>query len=251
MYLGIAAAAVMGMTVPAMAAETAETAVEAEAEKASVTLAVNETEITIVNETEKELVSAKAEEAKEAEEGACTVIVTTEDGEHTFENVTPEKWTEPKLIEDHGFLYIRYTEADGSSRDASETAEAVKPEKELIMWAVANVNMREETNADSKIVQTVGLGDECKVLEMLPGWYQVEYNGSTGYINHKYISEDKTAAEEAVQREEAAQQAAAAAAAAAAAQNATYSYSYSDSGSGNSGGGGGSAEECLTNGLLN
>lgn len=255
MYLGLAVIAAMGMTVPAAAAET-PAAVEAEAEgetaaKAEIKLTVKDAEITIMNETETEVTSAQVEEASDSEtEGVCTVILTAADGQHTFEGAVPEKWTEPRLIEDHGFLYIRYTEADGSSRDAAETGEAVTPEDELTMWSVANVNMREETNADSKIVKTVALGDECKVLKILPGWFQVEYQEATGYINHKYLSDNKEEADSAVQREKAAQEAAAAAAAAA--QSESYSYSYSGSGSGSSGGGGGSsAEECLTNGLLN
>lgn len=263
MYLGLAAVAVMGMSVPVMAAEAADTAVEAEArsdeaaeeEAEDVKLDVNGAEINLVNEAKIKVSEAKAEAA--AEEGTYTVILTTEEGEHKFENAMPENWTDPKLVEEHGFIYIRYTDAEGNSKEALETAEAVTPDEELPVWAVTTVNMREEASADSQVVTVVGLGDECKVVGILPGWYQVEYNGETGYINHKFLSDDKAAADAAVEQENAAQAAAAAAAAASAAQE-TYSYSYSYSGSGSgsgsggsSGGGGGSAEECLTNGLLN
>lgn len=249
--LGLAVIAVMGMTVPTAAAENSESATETEAvvEKAAdIKLEVNGAEMTVVNETETEVTSAQVEEEKE---GTYKIILTTEDGEHTFEGTAADKWAEPKLIEDHGFFYIRYVWEDGSSRDAAETGEAVTFDEALTMWAVANVNMRAEANGDSQIVRTVGLGDECKVTAGLPGWYEVEYNGETGYINHKYISENKDDADAAVQREKAAQEAAAA-------QSSSYSYSSSNSGSGNSGGGsssgnngGGNGGQCLDNGLLN
>lgn len=250
--LGLAVIAVMGMTVPTAAAENSESATETEAVAvADIKLEVNGAEMTVVNETETEVTSAQVEEEKE---GTYKIILTTEDGEHTFEGTAADKWAEPKLIEDHGFFYIRYVWEDGSSRDAAETGEAVTFDEALTMWAVANVNMRAEANGDSQIVRTVGLGDECKVTAGLPGWYEVEYNGETGYINHKYISENKDDADAAVQREKAAQEAAAAAAA----QSSSYSYSSSNSGSGNSGGGsssgnngGGNGGQCLDNGLLN
>ncbi|MDO4340500.1 MAG: SH3 domain-containing protein [Eubacteriales bacterium] len=272
-YLGLAAIAVMGISAPVMAAETADTAVEAEtgsdeaeAEETEaaedVKLDLNGTEIILVNETDIKISAAKAEKA--AEEGVYTVIVTTEEGDHKFENTTPDKWTDPKIVEEHGFLYIRYTDAEGNSKEALETADAVTPDEELTVWAVTSVNMREEASADSKVLTVVGLGDECKVVGILPGWYQVEYNGQTGFINHKFLTDDKTAADAAVEQENAAQAAAAAAAASSAAQETySYSYSYSGSGSGSGGGsgsglgsgsggsGGGSPDECLTNGLLN
>ncbi|MCF0132583.1 MAG: hypothetical protein HUJ72_01825, partial [Blautia sp.] len=87
----------------------------------------------------------------------------------------------------------------------------------------------------------------------LPGWVQVDYNGSEGYIRHKFLVDDKAAADAALASEQAAQ-------AALAAQTQTYSYDYSGSyggggysGGGSTGGGnaGGGSDACVTNGLLN
>lgn len=251
MYLG-AAAAVFSMAVPAIAAETEEIVSEAESDteisaEADVTLEAAGSEIVIANETDRKIESAKTEDGSEGED-TCTVILKAEDGTHTFENVKPEEWKEPKLMDDQGFLYIQYTDAEGNSREAAEMGEAVVPEGELTVWALTDVNMREEASSSSEVVAVVGLGDECKVLELLPGWYQVEYNGEEGYINHRFLSDNQADAEAAAQQEQAA------ADAAAAAQQSTYSYSYSKSGSGkksNKSSSGKKQEECLNNGLLN
>lgn len=287
MYFAVAAAAVMGMSAPAAAAETSDSAIETEAGETETTaeteniaeaavtdteipedvkLEIGETEIVIVNETNVRIDSAETEEdtAGDGEETLCTVILTDEEGQHRFEHVMPEKWTEPSLVEDHGFLYIRYTDAEGNSKEDLETADMAAPEEELTMWAVTPVNMRREASADAEVAAVVGLNDECTVTGILPGWYQVEYNGETGYINHKFLTDDKDEADAAVKQEEAAV-AAAEAAAAAAARNAANSYSFSGSGSGkkssgsskssgskkSSGSSSKSKEECLTNGLMN
>lgn len=246
MYLGAAALLVMGLTAPVCAAETEEVAVETEVKAADVTLDVNGTEIILVNESEVEIASAEATASEE--EGAYTVVLTEGENTHTFENVKPEAWTEPKLIEEFGFFYIRYTDAEGNNKEAAEKGELTAMEEEITLWAVGNVNMRAEASADSDIVTVVGLGDECKLIGVYPGWCQITYNDATGFVNHKYLSAEKADADDAVAREEAA----VAAAAAAAAQ--TYSYSYASSGSNGGGGNGGGApagEECLVGGLLN
>lgn len=251
MYLG-AAAAVFSMTVPAMAAETEEIAAESESDVTvsfqEVILEADGEEIVIANDTDRRIEAAKVEE-ESGGEGACTVILSAEDGQHTFENVKPEEWKEPKLTDDQGFLYIQYTDAEGNSREAVETGEAKAPEEEMTVWALTDVNMREEASSGSEVVAVVGLGDECKVLELLPGWYQVEYKGEEGYINHRFLSDDQADAEAAAQQEQAALDAAEVA------QQSSYSYSYSKSGSGKksnkSSNSGKKKEECLTNGLLN
>lgn len=250
-YLGVAATA-FSLTVPVAAEEMEETAVESESDaeaQEDVVLEADGLEIMLVNEAGRKIESAEADE-QSAEEGKCTVILTAEDGQHIFEEVNPQEWIEPKLTDDQGFLYIQYTDADGNSREAAETGESKAPEGDLTVWALTDVNMRAESSSSSEVVAVVGLGDECKVLALLPGWYQVEYNGEEGYINHRFLSDDQADAEAAAQQEQAA-----ADAAAAAAQQSAYSYSYSKSGSGKksnkSNNTGKKQEECLNNGLLN
>ena len=87
MYLG-AAAAMLGMTTPVMAAETEEMVSEAESDAAvltetDVTLEADGAEIVIINETDRMIESGKVIE-EEVEEDSCTVVFTAEDGEHTF-----------------------------------------------------------------------------------------------------------------------------------------------------------------------
>lgn len=263
MYLGLACAAVMSMTVSASAEETelaGGTAVvdeteavteEAKEAAADVQLTIEDKEILISNETGVSVDQAELEETDEAEK-SCSLILKAGDDEHIFEQVSPDDWTDPVLVEEQGFWYIQYTDQEGNTKEAVETAEAVAPEEEMSVWALTAVNMRAEASASSDVVAVVGLGDECKVLEILPGWYQVEYQEVSGFINHRFLSADKADAEAAALQEKAAAEAAAAAAAQQSAN--TYSYSgkkSSSSGKKNSSNNNKKQEECLTNGLLN
>lgn len=270
LYLGLTVAAVMGANTPVFAAGAEEnaTATEAQAQPSEeetqektaedITFELNGSKIVIANETETEVNSAKAETVS----ANCTVTIDAKDGKHQFENVNPSEWTDAKLIEDHSFLYIRYMDTDGSSRDASETKEAVTPEEELTMWALTSVNIREEANADSAVLKVAEMGGECKVLEIRPGWYQVEYNGVTGYINHKFLSDDKEEVNAAIASAKAAEAAAAAQSESYSYDYSDYSYDYSDDGYGGGSSGGGvsnigasggddGTQGCLTGGLLN
>ena len=53
------------------------------------------------------------------------------------------------------------------------------------------VRFREKASAteDSKVLGTVAKGTTVEILEKITGWYKVEYNGQTGYINSGYLEE--------------------------------------------------------------
>lgn len=179
---------------------------------------------------------------QDSADASWTVVLTTEDGERIFESAEPEAWTDARLVEEQGFWYIRYTDAEGSQCELAETADLVKPDEPLTMWTLTDVYVREAADGASEALAVANLGDECTVTALLPGWYQVEYGEVTGYINHRFLTDDEEEAEAAGQQEQAAREAAAAA------------NSYSFSGSGGGGGqaaGGGDPEACLENGLLN
>lgn len=180
--------------------------------------------------------------AQDGADASCTVVLTTADGERIFEDAKPEAWTDAKLVEEQGFWYIQYTDAEGSQRELAETADLVELDEPLTMWTLTDVYVREAADGESEALAVANLGDECSVTAALPGWYQVEYGEVAGYINHKFLTDDEAEAEAAGQQEQAARDAAAAA------------NSYSFSGNGGGGGqaaGGGDPQACLENGLMN
>lgn len=48
---------------------------------------------------------------------------------HTFDDVRADKWTDPVLTEEFGFLYIKYTDENLEEKEAAETAEEKELEK--------------------------------------------------------------------------------------------------------------------------
>ncbi len=73
-------------------------------------------------------------------------------------------------------------------------------EQELVMYATANVNIRESYSADSNRVSGLVLGDSVTVTGIgrgeAEGWYRVIYQNwggedNVGYVNADYLSEDE------------------------------------------------------------
>lgn len=248
--LGLTVIAALGMTGPIVSASESETetetaivlegsaVIEGEAvPEAAETEAAPDVEIpdsvTLKNESgyvvkEAVLKAASQKDETEAETESAfekTLVLTGEDGkEHTFEQVDFSAMTDPVLISDNGFLYIRYTNEEGEEKEAAETAEEVEFEKELTMYVTNDVYIRAEGNGDSEALGVASLGNEITVTGASPKWYKVKQGDVTGYVARAFLSKDKESADAAVKAEEAAvAQAQAQAAAAAAAQAAQQS----------------------------
>lgn len=67
--------------------------------------------------------------------------------------------------------------------------------------SVETANLREEANAESKILELISLNQEVEILEKSGEWYQVKYEGITGFIRQDLITveEDATNQEQATQ----------------------------------------------------
>ncbi len=181
-------------------------------------------EVTITNEAEIVFAGAeyvKAEAGDDESKEETWNLVLTEDGEngtvHTFENVTPDKWTDPVLKKEWGCLYIYYKSESGADEEALETADEKELEEKVTVYATTDVNVREKASTDSKSLKVTSLGAEWTATAGVPGWVKVENGDITGYIFHSYISDDKAKVDELVKAAEEARAAAEAAAAQAAA----------------------------------
>lgn len=219
----------------APAQETAEGAAQETTEEEEkviedVKVTLESGEVTIKNETEanytaeyKKQEAAEGQETDAAADESWNLVLTDEEGNaHTFEKVTPDKWTEPSVVEEYGFLYIKYKDSNGKDQEALETAEEKAFEKELTMYVTTDVNVRKEASKDSQSLKVTSLGAEWKAVASVPGWIKVEADGVSGYVFHSYITEDKEKVDALVQEKKAAAEAAAQAAAQAAQAQTSY-----------------------------
>ena len=227
-----APAAVFAEDAAAQEAEAQDSAGEATAE--DFTIAFDGGELSVTNQTtqtikEAKLVEAAADDSKEADDSEETadvskeakmdLVLTEEDGtEHTFQDVTVDKWKDAVLVNSYEFLYINYKDESGKDQEAAETADERTFDEPITMYVSANVHVRKEADKESESLKVAALGDEFKVIAAVPGWFKVENGDDTGYVFHSYLTEDKAAVDALVKAKQEADAAAAQAAAAAAAQ---------------------------------
>ncbi len=240
-FLSIVTAAFLAVSAPAAVFAEDAAAQEAEAQDSDgeataedFTIAFDGGELSVTNQTtqtikEAKLVEAAADDSKEADnseetadaskEAKMDLVLTEEDGtEHTFQDVTVDKWKDAVLVNSYEFLYINYKDESGKDQEAAETADERTFDEPITMYVSANVHVRKEADKESESLKVAALGDEFKVIAAVPGWFKVENGDDTGYVFHSYLTEDKAAVDALVKAKQEADAAAAQAAAAAAAQ---------------------------------
>ena len=225
-FLSIVTAASLAVSAPA--AVFAEDAAAQEAEAQDSDGEATAEDFTIAFDGGK-LVEAAADDSEEADnseetadaskEAKMDLVLTEEDGtEHTFQDVTVDKWKDAVLVNSYEFLYINYKDESGKDQEAAETADERTFDEPITMYVSANVHVRKEADKESESLKVAALGDEFKVIAAVPGWFKVENGDDTGYVFHSYLTEDKAAVDALVKAKQEADAAAAQAAAAAAAQ---------------------------------
>lgn len=240
-FLSIVTAASIAVSAPAAVFAEDAAAQEAEAQDSDgeataedFTIAFDGGELSVTNQTtqtikEAKLVEAAADDSEEADnseetadaskEAKMDLVLTEEDGtEHTFQDVTVDKWKDAVLVNSYEFLYINYKDESGKDQEAAETADERTFDEPITMYVSANVHVRKEADKESESLKVAALGDEFKVIAAVPGWFKVENGDDTGYVFHSYLTEDKAAVDALVKAKQEADAAAAQAAAAAAAQ---------------------------------
>lgn len=240
-FLSIVTAASLAVSAPAAVFAEDAAAQEAEAQDSDgeataedFTIAFDGGELSVTNQTtqtikEAKLVEAAADDSEEADnseetadaskEAKMDLVLTEEDGtEHTFQDVTVNKWKDAVLVNSYEFLYINYKDESGKDQEAAETADERTFDEPITMYVSANVHVRKEADKESESLKVAALGDEFKVIAAVPGWFKVENGDDTGYVFHSYLTEDKAAVDALVKAKQEADAAAAQAAAAAAAQ---------------------------------
>lgn len=240
-FLSIVTAASLAVSAPVAVFAEDAAAQEAEAQDSDgeataedFTIAFDGGELSVTNQTtqtikEAKLVEAAADDSEEADnseetadaskEAKMDLVLTEEDDtEHTFQDVTVDKWKDAVLVNSYEFLYINYKDESGKDQEAAETADERTFDEPITMYVSANVHVRKEADKESESLKVAALGDEFKVIAAVPGWFKVENGDDTGYVFHSYLTEDKAAVDALVKAKQEADAAAAQAAAAAAAQ---------------------------------
>lgn len=115
---------------------------------------------------------------------------------HTFDDVRADKWTDPVLTEEFGFLYIKYTDENLEEKEAAETAEEKELEKPVTIYVTTEVNVRQSADVEADLVTVTTFGEEWTAVASVPGWVKVEKDGKTGYVRHEYVTDDKAKLEE-------------------------------------------------------
>lgn len=120
------------------------------------------------------------------------------------------------LLADAETSYIIYHDiTDDTEVNTKEYAYTAFAEPQ-VLYMKDRLNVREQPNAQSDIIDVIALGDETKVYGEAAGWYLVKCEEKYGYISGKYVTESKEEAQQMVEAEEAARARIAAEAAAAA-----------------------------------
>jgi uncharacterized protein YgiM (DUF1202 family) len=79
------------------------------------------------------------------------------------------------------------TAADDSNQDAA--AEETTPQIVKVKITAKSVNVRKEPNTSSKIIGKVKKGETFTEMDELDGWFEISYNGETGYVSADYVTE--------------------------------------------------------------
>ena len=169
-------------------------------------------------------------DAQDAEAATVWNLILTDENDmvHTLTDVAPDvnTWKEATLVNQFGFLYLQYKDANGADQDIAEEAEEKELDQETPVYVLTGLNLRETASTDAPVLTVLSLGNELTAVAAAPGWVKVKKDDKTGYVAYRYITTDKATVDQLL--EEQAARAAAAAQAAAAASSSSSSYSEPD-----------------------
>ena len=63
-----------------------------------------------------------------------------------------------------------------------------RQEQSSYKYTIANTNLRKEKSTSSYIITVIPAGSKVQVNDAEEDWYEVTYNGQTGYVYSDYLS---------------------------------------------------------------
>ena len=122
--------------------------------------------------------------AKETTAEATTVEVTT-----VVETTTVEETTNKKNAEAETTVKVVETTKTENQSESATTGDNASASTS--MYTNDGVNLRSEASTDSSdnVVTTIEKGEKVEVLSNEGDWTRIKYNGKTGYVATRFLSE--------------------------------------------------------------
>ena len=176
-------AAVSQTTTTAVQAEETATAAVSQAEATWKKAGIEEYDLVLETVKATEVTSTVAEE-KETEAETTTAKKTTAKAAATTASEA-EKETQ-----------------DSSEADDEEDAQEVTSCSDKTRYTSEKVNMREEPSIDGELITVIMADEKITVTGYTDDWYQIKYDGETGYCMKKYTTKEEPESEEVEEEEE-------------------------------------------------
>lgn len=111
-------------------------------------------------------------------------VETVKETEPTTEPETAEPTTAAEII----------TEEETEPTTGAEKSNPLEA-LDKVMYATADVNVRDSSSGDGNKIGSLGYAKEVKVVarDKNTGWYQIAYGDGVGFVSDKYLSDTKPA----------------------------------------------------------
>lgn len=169
----------------------------------SLVVIVGITGVIIVRQNNLKDNSIEAMASVEASDNGQNNSLPEEDAENTEANKQTEAIEEeqPVTAEESTINDIVPTDTEETE---TETTNITPLDK--IMYASAEVNIRSGASTEYEKTGSLSINEEVQVTGSITGWYEVEINGTKGYVSDKYLSDSKVEIPQVTQKTEQKQQ---------------------------------------------
>ena len=96
-------------------------------------------------------------------------------------------WYEIKYNGKTGYISAKYTSETDPSAQPTPT-----PSQTKTVYTTENLKVRAQPNTSAEVLGTLQKGTKVETYSLKDGWYEIKYNGKTGYISAKYTSDVDT-----------------------------------------------------------
>ena len=112
--------------------------------------------------------------------------------EANIKNDSSEAKTEPEQNNDN----TEEIKENNEVKEEEKKEETKQEEKETNLTkyvSVSTLNLRKEANNKSEVIDQLDLNTKVTVTAIVDNkWAKIKYNGKTGYVSNKYLSDNKT-----------------------------------------------------------
>lgn len=96
-------------------------------------------------------------------------------------SMSADGWYEVEYNGQKGYAYYVYLDFEGTEEGA------VHDGKVTDMYAVCGLNVRSQPSTDSSIIGSLATGQAVEVFHKQDNWFEVKFNGQTGYCYGEYL----------------------------------------------------------------